>query len=462
MIPRSDTIFEPKLKRRTFRLPVGLSRKTVEAISRQKNEPEWMRQRRLLSYEIFLKKPMPVWGPDLKGLNLDKISFYQRPADGKYRSWRQVPSEIRRTFEKIGVPQAERKALAGVVGQYDSEGVYEKLKKTWEAKGVIFCDTDTALQKYPDLVREYFMQRCVSPSDNKFAALHGAVWSGGSFVYVPAGVSVTLPVHAYFRMAASGFGQFEHTLIIVEKGANLHYIEGCTAPVYGVNSLHSAVVEIFVKKNGHCRYSTVQNWSHDVYNLNTKRALVEAGASMEWVSGSLGSKVSMLYPCSVLLGRGAKASHLNISLAGPGQHKDTGAKVIHGAPDTSSTIVSKSISYGGGICSFRGLVQVAKGAKGARAHMQCDSLIADSRSASASLPSLKVFEKDVSVAHEARVGKISEEQIFYLMTRGLSEQQAINLIVQGFAQPITQELPLEYAVELNRLIGLEIEKASGK
>ena len=433
----------------------------MEEISWLKNEPNWMRQKRLLAYEYFLKKPLPTWGPDLSALDFSKINFFQRATEVKYSSWKRVPKKIKDTFEKIGVPKAERKYLAGVVGQYDSEGFYNKLKSEWENKGVIFCDTDTAVQKYPDLIKEYFMTRCVPIGDHKFAALHAAVWSGGSFLYVPPKVKVEFPLQAYFRMNARASGQFEHTLIIIGEGASVHYIEGCTAPIYNTTSLHSAVVEIFVKKGGRCRYTTVQNWSRDVYNLNTKRSIVETEGIQEWIGGSLGSKVSMLYPCSILAGRGARADHLNISLAGPGQIKDTGAKVIHGAPGTSSNILNKSISYGGGASTFRGLIQIARGARGAKAHMQCDSLVADSKSSSAAVPSLKVFENDVSVGHEARVGKISEEQVFYLMGRGLTEQQAVNLLVQGFVEPIIKELPLEYAVELNRLISLEMTGSVG-
>lgn len=446
---------------KALKTKTGLSRRTVEEISYLKSEPDWMRKKRLLAYEYFLKKSMPAYGPDLSGLNFSKINFFQRATEAKYRTWGEVPKKIKDTFEKIGVPQAEKKYLAGVVGQYDSEGFYQNLKKRWENRGVIFCDTDTAVQKYPDLIKEYFMTRCVSVADHKFASLHAAVWSGGSFLYVPAGVKVEFPLQAYFRMNARASGQFEHTLIIVEEGAQVHYIEGCTAPIYNTASLHSAVVEIFVKKGGRCRYTTVQNWSRDVYNLNTKRSIVAEEGIQEWVGGSLGSRTTMLYPCSILAGRGARADHLNISLAGPGQHKDTGAKVIHAAPDTYSSILSKSISFGGGAAVFRGLIQVARGAKGAKAHMKCDSLISDRRSSSVSVPTIKVFENDVSVGHEARVGKISDEQIFYLRSRGLTEAQATNLIVMGFVEPVIKQLPLEYAVELNRLIGLEMTGSVG-
>lgn len=415
-----------------------------------------MRKKRLLAYDFFEKKTMPTWGVDLSELDFSKINFYQRAEEAKYQSWKQVPADIRNIFTKIGVPQAERKLLAGVIGQYDSEGFYQNLKKQWENKGVIFCDTDTAVQKYPELLQEYFMTRCVPVADHKFAALHGAVWSGGSFLYVPAGVHVSLPLQTYFRMNARNSGQFEHTLIIVEESASVHYIEGCTAPIYNTDSLHSAVVEIFVKKGARCRYTTVQNWSKDVYNLNTKRSIVEEEGVQEWVGGSLGSKKTMLYPCSLLIGRGARADHLNIAIAGPGQHKDTGAKVIHGAPYTSSNIVSKSISFGGGISTYRGLLKIVKGAKGAKSHIQCDALMPDNISQSNTIPYIKIYEDDVALGHEAKIGRISEDQVFYLMSRGLTEQQAINLIVQGFMEPVVKELPLEYAVELNRLIQLEM------
>lgn len=449
-------IFSGSPERFVHRARTGLSRELIEEISWQKSEPDWMRKKRLFAYDFFLRKPMPTWGVDLSGIDFSKINFYQKTEPAKYKNWDEVPEDIKNTFEKIGVPKAEREVLAGVVGQYDSEGFYQKLKNEWEKKGVIFCDTDTAVQQYPELIKEYFMTRCVSVGDHKFAALHGAVWSGGSFLYVPAGIHVTLPLQTYFRMNARSSGQFEHTLIIVEEQADVHYIEGCTAPIYNTDSLHSAVVEIFVKKNARCRYTTVQNWSKDVYNLNTKRAIVEEGGTQEWVGGSLGSKKTMLYPCSMLVGRGARANHLNIALAGPGQDKDTGAKVILGAPDTSANIISKSISFGGGISTYRGLVKVVKGAKRAKVHVQCDALMPDNISASKTVPYIKIYEEDTTLAHEARIGRISEEQIFYLMSRGLTEEQAVNLIVQGFMEPVMKELPLEYAVELNRLIQLEM------
>jgi len=372
-----------------------------------------------------------------------------------------VPADIKNTFEKIGIPQAERAFLAGVIGQYESEGFYQKLRPKWEDKGVIFCDTDTAVQKYPELVRKYFMTDCIKTKEHKLAALHGAVWSGGTFLYVPKGVHIDMPLQTYFRMNARASGQFEHTLIIVDEGASVQYIEGCTAPIYGTSSLHAAVVEIFVKKGARSRYTTIQNWSKDVYNLNTKRAIVEEDGIQEWVGGSLGSKTTMLYPCSILKGRGARAEHLNIAVAGPGQHKDTGAKIMHLAPNTSSTVISKSISFGGGISTYRGLLKIIKGAKGSVSHVQCDALMPDNISVSNTIPYIKVDEEDVTLGHEAKVGRISESQVFYLMSRGLTEEEAINLVVQGFMEPIIKTLPLEYAVELNRLISMEMAGSLG-
>ena len=454
-------ISTPSPERFIFQTKRGLSREVIEDISAIKNEPQWMRERRLASYDLFTKMPLPTWGPDLTKIDFNAMTYYQRTEQGRYKSWKEVPKDIKNTFEKIGVPQAEREFLAGVIGQYESEGFYQNLQKQWEEKGVIFCDTDTAVQKYPDLVKEYFMTRCIPPKDHTIAALHGAVWSGGSFVYIPKGVKVDLPLQTYFRMNARASGQFEHTLIIVEEGASVNYIEGCTAPVYNTDSLHAAVVEIFVKKGARCRYTTVQNWSKDVYNLNTKRSIVEEDGIQEWVGGSLGSKTTMLYPCTILAGKGSRAEHLNIAVAGPGQHKDTGAKVIHLAPYTSSNIVSKSISFGGGISTYRGLLKIVKGAKGATSHIQCDALMFDNISQSNTIPYINVFEDDVTVGHEAKVGRISEEQVFYLMSRGLKETEAINLVVQGFMEPVVKTLPLEYAVELNRLIQLEMTGSVG-
>ena len=448
-------------ERSVVRPEKGLSRKVVELISKEKNEPEWMRKKRLTAYEIFKQKKMPTWGADLSKLDFDEITFYLKSDYGKYESWKDVPKDVKTTFERLGIPQAERKFLAGVVGQYESEGFYQNLMEKYSKQGVIFCDTDTAVNKYPEILKEYFMTRCVSIADHKFASLHGAVWSGGSFVYVPAGVKVDLPLQTYFRMNAKNYGQFEHTLIIAEEGSDVHYIEGCTAPKYSSTSMHSAVVEIFVKKNAHVRYTTIQNWSTDVYNLNTKRAIVEEGGFMEWVGGSLGSGVTMLYPASMLIGRGARADHLNIAVGGPGQYKDTGAKVFHGAPETTSTVVSKSISFGGGKTVYRGLLKIAKGAINSKAHVQCDALIIDDKSKSDTIPTMEIFEDQVSVGHEATVGRISEEMLFYLQSRGLTESEAMAMVVRGFVEPVVRKLPLEYAVELNRLIELEMEGSIG-
>ncbi len=448
-------------ERSVVRPSKGISREIVELISKEKNEPDWMREKRLAAFEIFLKKPMPTWGADLSKLDFDEITFYLKSDYGKYESWKDVPKDVKTTFEKLGIPQAERKFLAGVVGQYESEGFYQSLMEKYSKQGVIFCDTDTAIQKYPEILKEYFMTRCVSIADHKFASLHGAVWSGGSFVYVPAGVKVDLPLQTYFRMNAKNYGQFEHTLIVAEEGSSVHYIEGCTAPKYSSTSMHSAVVEIFVKKNAHVRYTTVQNWSTDVYNLNTKRAIVEEGGFVEWVGGSMGSGVTMLYPASMLIGRGARADHLNIAVGGPNQYKDTGAKVFHGAPDTTSTVVSKSIVFGGGETVYRGLLRVAKGAINSKAHVQCDALMLDDISKSDTVPTMEVFEDQVSVGHEATVGRISEEMLFYLQSRGLTEAEAMAMVVRGFVEPVVKKLPLEYAVELNRLIELEMEGSIG-
>lgn len=439
----------------------GLTRRVVEEISWQKNEPLWMRELRLRSYDFFSVKSMPQWGVDLSQLNFDEISFFIRPHEGRYKNWEEVPQEIKTVYDALGIPQAERAMLAGLVGQYESEGFYAKLKNRWERQGVIFTDTDTALRMYPDLVKEYFMTRCVPTADHKFAALHGAVWSGGSFVYVPRGVQVDLPLQTYFRMQSPDSGQFEHTLIIAEEGSSLHYIEACTAPRYSTDSLHSAVVEIFAKKGSRVRYSTVQNWSKNVYNLNTKRALVYEDASMEWVGGSLGSKVTMLYPCSWLLGKGASAKHLNIATAAHGQWKDTGAKVLHGAPYTTSRVISKSISMAGGRSSYRGHVKVAKGAKGAKVHVQCDALLLDDHAQADTYPRMEIYETDAEVMHEASVNRVTDEQLFYLKSRGLTGDQSLDLLISGFLDPVSRELPLDYALELNRFIRLEMQGAVG-
>lgn len=427
----------------------------IEEISWQKKEPAWMRELRLKALVVFEAKPLPLFGPDLKELDFSKINYYLRPEVIHARRWESLPAEIRRIYEKLKIPEMERKYLAGNLAQYESEAVYEKLKKNWARQGIIFLDMDTAVQKYPDLVKKYFM-KLVPPQDNKFAALHGAVWSGGTFVYIPAGVCVCLPMQAYFRMASERMGQFEHTIIVAEEGSFVHYLEGCTAPNYSTNSLHAGVVEIYVGKKARVRYTTVQNWSKNVYNLNTKRARVEEDGRMEWVSGSLGSKVTMLYPSSFLVGKRASCQHLSLSWAGQGQIKDTGAKAIHLAPETTSQIIAKSLASQGGKTIFRGLIKIGAGAKGAKSHMRCDSLLLDENSQADGWPTLQVAEKEASVGHEATVGKIAEEQLFYLKTRGITEKEAVNLIVTGFVEPIVSQLPLEYAVELNRLIDMEI------
>ncbi len=436
----------------------GLSEKIVREISASKGEPEWMLQKRLFSYRVFKTKPIPTWGPDLSGLNLDDITNYVRPEGKKNaRSWSEVPDYIKNTYERLGIPQAERQILGGVAAQYDSEVFYHSIQKRLEEQGVIFCGMDQAVQEYPELVKPKFMTTCVPAGDNKFSALHGAVWSGGSFLYVPKGVKVEQPLQIYFIMNYPQYGQFEHTLIMAEEDSSVNYIEGCTAPHYETASVHSAVVEIFAGKHSRVRYTSVQNWSKNVYNLNTKRAIVQAGAVMEWIGGTLGSGVTMLYPCSVLAGEGARADHLTIALAGEGQVKDGGAKVIHLAPDTHSTVISKSISRGGGIARYRGLVKVKKGCYGCSAHVRCDGLILDSSSGSDTVPRMEIEENDVQIGHEATVGRISAEQLLYLRSRGISEEEATRLIIAGFVEPVVKQLPLEYAVEINRLIEMEME-----
>jgi len=439
----------------------GISRDVVEEMSTLKGEPDWMRAKRLRSLEIFQRKPIPTWGVDLSELNFDELVLYSPPTAGRYDSWDEVPDDMRKTYEDLGIPQAEREHLAGVVGIWDNEPVYEGLKKEYADLGILFCSMDTAVTEYPDLVEPYFMTKCVPPQDNKFSALHGAIWSGGSFLYVPKGVKVDLPLQAYFRMEGSGEGTFEHTLIIADEGSDVNYIEGCTAQSYSVNSMHSAVVEIYVKEGAKARYTTVQNWSKDVYNLNTKRAVVDAHGTVEWVGGSMGAKVVMLYPGSFLLGEGARADHLNVGVASGNVWKDTGAKVMHLAPNTTSNILAKSISKDGGIMGYRGLVRMGHNSQGSKARVQCDGLMMDPYSRSDTWPDIQIQNPHVTVAHEAVVGKISDEQLFYLRSRGLSEEEAAAMIVNGFIEPVTKELPLEYAVELNRLIQLEMVGSIG-
>ncbi|MBI4151365.1 Fe-S cluster assembly protein SufB [Candidatus Woesearchaeota archaeon] len=435
----------------------GLSEEIVRLISKTKNEPAWMLEKRLKGLELFQKTTLPSWGPSLKDLDFDKIVFFIDPNAKETDRWENVPEEIKRTFDRLGIPEAEKKALSGVGAQFDSSVVYHNLEKTLKEKGVIFENMDVAVQKYPDLVKKHFMTSCVPVNDHKFVMLHAAVWSGGTFIYVPKGVKVDLPLQAYFRMNAQEGGQFEHTLIIIDEDAELHYIEGCSSPRYQQDSLHAGCVEIFVKNNAKMHYSSIENWSKNVYNLNTKRALVDKDGTMIWVSGNMGSKTTMLYPCSILRGEGARSDSLGIAFAGAGQYQDIGAKAIHVAPHTSSTIHSKSISKDGGIASYRGLVKIMPDAKGSTTSVICDGLLLDEKSVSNTIPELKISNNDVDAAHEAKVGKISEEAIFYLQSRGISEEMAIQMIVAGFIDPIIRELPLEYAVELNKLIELEIE-----
>jgi len=440
-----------------YKAKPGLTEAVIREISAQKREPKWMREKRLLAFELFQKTPLPKWGPNLSNLNLDEIIYYVRPGTEEKTSWEEVPEEIKKTFDRLGLPEAEKQALAGVGAQYDSDVVYHNLQKTLRDQGVIFENMDIAVQKYPDMVKKHFMTNCVPISDHKFAMLHGAVWSGGTFIYVPKGVKVELPLQAYFRMNAESGGQFEHTLIIVDEGADVQYIEGCSAPRYSKNSIHAGCVEIFVGENAKMRYYSIENWSKNTYNLNTKRALVEKNGTVEWISGNLGSGVTMLYPCSILRGEGAKSDSLGIAYAGEGQVQDVGAKAIHLAPKTSSIIVSKSISASGGRSVYRGLVKITKNATDAKTSVTCDGLMMDKTSSCATIPEMDVYNDQVEAVHEARVGKIGEDEIFYLMSRGLSEERAIGLVVAGFIEPIVKSLPLEYALELNRLIEMEME-----
>ncbi|HEU5269750.1 MAG TPA: Fe-S cluster assembly protein SufB [Jatrophihabitans sp.] len=439
----------------------GLSEEVVRNISRLKNEPEWMLERRLKALQIFFKKPMPNWGADLSGINFDSIKYFVRSTEQQATSWDELPADIKNTYDKLGIPEAEKQRLvAGVAAQYESEVVYHKIREDLESLGVLFLDTDTALREHEELFREYF--GTVIPSgDNKFAALNTAVWSGGSFIYVPKGVHVDIPLQAYFRINTENMGQFERTLMIIDEGAYVHYVEGCTAPIYSSDSLHSAVVEIIVKPGGRCRYTTIQNWSNNVYNLVTKRAVAQQGATMEWVDGNIGSKVTMKYPAVWMTGEHAKGEVLSIAFAGEGQHQDAGAKMVHAAPHTSSTIISKSVARGGGRTSYRGLVQVEPGSHHSRSTVKCDALLVDTVSRSDTYPYVDVREDDVAMGHEATVSKVSEDQLFYLMSRGLSEDEAMAMIVRGFVEPIARELPMEYALELNRLIELQMEGAVG-
>lgn len=438
----------------------GLNEALVRRISSEKEEPEWMLAKRLESFEVFKKIAEPTWGPDLSRLDLDKITYYAKAMEGQAQDWKDVPVDIKNTFDKLGIPKAEQEVLAGVGAQYESTVVYHSLKAEFKRQGVIFEDLDVAVKKYPELVKPYFMK--VMPNNlHKFAALHGAVWSGGTFLYIPEGVKIKEPLQAYFRMNAKGMGQFEHTLIIIESGAQAHYIEGCSAPRYGVDSLHAGGVEIYVKEGARFRYSSVESWSKDAYNLNTKRAIVEKRAHMEWVGGNFGSNTTMLYPCSILVGEGASADHLGVAFANEGQIQDTGAKVIHKAKNTSSNIVMKSISKGGGKSIYRGLVEIGPKADNAAVSVQCDALILDEISISDTVPVMKINNVSATIAHEASAGKINEEDLFYLRSRGLKEAEAAAMLVNGFIEPITKELPLEYSVEMNRMVELEMENSVG-
>jgi len=439
----------------------GLSEEVVREISALKNEPEWMLNIRLRGLKAFYRKPMPTWGADLSEIDFDIIKYYVRSTEKKATSWDELPEDIRRTYDRLGIPEAEKQRLiAGVAAQYESEVVYHKIREDLEQQGVIFLDTDTGLKEHPEIFQEYF-GTVVPPGDNKFAALNTAVWSGGSFIYVPPGVHVEIPLQAYVRINTENMGQFERTLIIVDEGAYVHYVEGCTAPIYKSDSLHAAVVEIIVKKNGRCRYTTIQNWSNNVYNLVTKRATAAEGATMEWVDGNIGSKVTMKYPAVYLMGEHAKGETLSIAFAGEGQHQDAGAKMVHCAPRTSSTIVSKSVARSGGRTSYRGLVEVREGAEHSKSTVKCDALLVDTVSRSDTYPYVDVREDDVEMAHEATVSKVTDDQLFYLMSRGLNEDEAMAMIVRGFVEPIARELPMEYALELNRLIELQMEGAVG-
>ena len=444
----------------SFKMKKGLDESIVRQISKMKNEPKWMLECRLKGLEMFNKLDMPTWGPDLSCLNMDDISTYVRPKSNLNSSWNDVPEEIKNTFDLLGIPEAEKKSLAGVGAQYDSEVVYHSLQEDLLKKGVIYTDFETAVREHEEIVKEYFM-KCVPAEDHKFVALHYAVWSGGSFVYVPKGVDVEIPLQSYFRLNSPESGQFEHTLIIVDEGANLHFIEGCSAPKYNKVNLHAGCVELFVKENARLRYSTIENWSKNMLNLNTKKVMVEKNGVIEWVTGSFGSRISMLYPMSILKGENAKMEYTGISFAGEGQNLDTGLKVVHGAKNTASVVSSKSISKSGGIATFRSNVIVAPEADGSKSNISCESLMLDDWSVSDTIPVSNIQTDDVEFSHEAKIGKISDEAIFYLMSRGLSEEEAKAMIVRGFASPISKELPVEYAAEMNNLINLELEGAIG-
>lgn len=443
-----------------FKAEKGLSEEVVRSISAMKGEPEWMLEFRLKGYEHYMKRPLPEWGADLHQIDFDDIYYYIKPADKESNSWDDVPEYIRKTFDRLGIPEAEQKFLSGAAAQYESEMIYHNIKEQLGEQGVIFLGMDDAVQKHPELVKEYF-NTVIPYSDNKFAALNTAVWSGGSFIYVPPGVHVDMPLQAYFRINAKNMGQFERTLIIVDEGAHVHYVEGCTAPIYSSDSFHSGVIEIYVKKGARCRYSTIQNWSTNVYNLVTQRAIAEENATMEWVDANLGSKITMKYPSVIMKGEGAHGEILSIAFAAKGQHQDAGGKVIHLAPNTTSRIVSKSICKNGGRSSYRGLLKVKKGAHNVKSNVVCDALLLDERSRSDTYPYIEIDDDDVTIGHEASVSKVGEEQLFYLMSRGISEEMATSMIVNGFIEPLVKELPMEYAIEMNRLIQLQMEGSIG-
>jgi Fe-S cluster assembly protein SufB len=439
----------------------GLSEAVVRDISAKKGEPQWMLDRRLKGLKLFGRKPLPAWGAELGDIDFDNIKYFVRSTEQQAASWEELPDDIKNTYDKLGIPEAEKQRLvAGVAAQYESEVVYHKIREDLEEQGVVFLDTDTGLREHPELFKDYF-GTVIPVGDNKFASLNTSVWSGGSFIYVPKGVHVDIPLQAYFRINTENMGQFERTLIIVDEGAYVHYVEGCTAPIYSSDSLHSAVVEIIVKKNARCRYTTIQNWSNNVYNLVTKRATCEAGATMEWIDGNIGSKVTMKYPAVYLMGEHSKGETLSVAFAGEGQHQDAGAKMVHCAPHTSSSIISKSVARAGGRTSYRGLLEVQDGAHHSASTVKCDALLVDTISRSDTYPYVDVREDDVTLGHEATVSKVSEDQLFYLMSRGLDEDEAMAMIVRGFVEPIAKELPMEYALELNRLIELQMEGAVG-
>lgn len=446
--------------RYSYKVNQGLTEEIVKSISREKKEPQWMMDIRLQALNIYNSKPVPTWGADLSELDIENIITYIKPDTDMKHNWNEVPEDIKKTFDLLGIPKAEQDSLAGVGAQYDSEVVYHNVREDLIKQGVIYTDMESAVREHEDIVKKYFM-KCVNPNDHKFAALHYAVWSGGSFVYVPKGVNVEIPIQSYFRMNAPGAGQFEHTLIVVEEGGSLHFIEGCSAPKHSVNNLHAGCVELFVKDDARLRYSTIENWSRNMYNLNTKRAIVERNGLIEWVSGSFGSKVSMLYPMSILKGEGARAEFTGISFAAKGQHLDTGAKVLHAAPYTTSNINSKSISKDGGYAFYRGLLKVAPNAHHCKSTVSCESLMLDNISRSDTLPIIELANDNIDIGHEAKIGRISEDSIFYLMSRGIKEEEAKAMIVRGFVEPISKELPLEYAVEMNKLIQLELEGSIG-